>query len=126
MKQLTAAQFHKFDGTDGQPIFIGEYVDTSKRFEDQDPKEGKGKKGDVNGYIFEDENGTQVVIGNSKAVVDAMGQVKEGDILGFKFLGQRKTRSKQNFNSFQIILFDSFEEANDYYYPSVSEKETLK
>lgn len=115
MKQLTSAQFHNFDQT---AIFVGSYLEESKRLEDQDPKDGKGKKGDVNGYIFMDEDGNQSIIGNSKAVEDVMKDIKPEDVVGFKFLGKKLTKNKKNFRAFQIYQFDSFDEANDFFHPA--------
>lgn len=118
MKQLSNAQFIDWDKT---PVFYGSFVELSKRFEDQDPKQGNGKKGDINGYIFTNEDGNSSVIGNSKAIVDALAKCNDGkgvlpeDVVGFRFQKMVKLKGGKNFRSFEVIQFDSMDEASEFY-----------
>lgn len=120
MKQLSNAQFQDWDKN---PILFGTFVEPSLRLQDQDPKDGTGKKGDINGFVFIDENGDSVVAGNSKAVVDALAKcnagtgVQPGNVVGFKFQKTVKLKGGKNFRVFAVHEFDSMEEAAEFYSP---------
>lgn len=113
----TGAEFHKFEN---EPIFIGRFENEQIR-ENDGPADKDGvirqKAGDVLGYNFVDQDGAFTIIGNSHAIEKSIKEIKKGDILGIKFLGKTQNSKNQPVNRFEVYQFDSFEEANDHYYP---------
>jgi hypothetical protein len=111
MKQLTAPDYHDFEK---EKDYVGEYVEQFLRPKDDDKDKTK-KKGDLIGYVFQDAKGSKEIVGNSYLVEKSMKEIKKGDIVGFRFLGQDKNTKGQKFNNFDIWQFDDWKEAERFY-----------
>lgn len=113
MKQLTSPDYHDFEKASE---VYGTYVEPFLRPKD-DAKDKTKKKGDVIGYVLENEKGTRTIVGNSFLVEKYLKDAEKGTIFGFRFLGQQKNAKGQKFNAFDIWAFDSLNEAREFFAP---------
>jgi hypothetical protein len=123
MKQLTQAEFHDFESS---PIFVGTFTGGKMERGEDDKKDKTKKKGDLMGYYFESEDGTEEIVGasstvesvmepNEEALAKGKEPVAKGTIIGFRFKGKGETATGRPFNKFAITAFDDFKEANEFY-----------
>ena len=115
MKQLTNATF--WEPKEGE-TFLGTYTG-EKLIREEDQKDGDGKKGDLMGYKFDDENGLETIIGASASIEQVLekseNKIEKGSVLSFTFEGKGITKKKRPFNKYRVILFDSLEEGLKYH-----------
>lgn len=117
MKQLTNSTF--WAPKEGDTLigtFTGERL---LREEDQDPKAGDGKKGDLMGYKFDDEDGLEIIVGASASIEQVLdkeeNKIVKGSVLSFTFEGKGITKKKRPFNKYRVIQFDDLSEAVKYH-----------
>lgn len=118
-KTLTSgAEFHKWETA---PKYVGRYtgekqirekdatVEAGKQLEDRE------KAGAVLGYIFEDVEGEQTIIGGAHSVEKAMEKVQPDQWVAFEWLGKTKNSKGQQVNRFKIDLMDDEKEAATFF-----------
>lgn len=113
MKKLTSAsEYHDFEKNQ---LLIGKFVAVVTA--EKDSPENNRKAGDVIGYEIEQENGDCTIAGNSFLIQKGLthSDCGIGSIVGIRFLGKTTNSKNQPVNRHEVILFDSFEEANQYY-----------
>ena len=101
---VSGGQFHQFDT---EPIFEGVYTGNNALAQKDDLTQENGRKaGDVIGYIFEDEEGNEVIVGRNHSTEKAMQQVEklEKPVMRFEFLGKVQMKGGKPFNRFKIDL----------------------
>lgn len=57
---------------------------------------------EVAGYVFDDENGNDLLVGASYNIVNAMSKAKEGDFYMIQFLGKEKIAGGKSVNKFNV------------------------
>jgi len=117
MKQLSNATF--WAPKEGETL-IGTYTgEKLVREEDQAPTEGDGKKGDLMGYKFDDEDGLEVIVGAAASIEQILekeeNKIVKGSVLSFTFEGKGITKKKRPFNKYRTILFTDLQEAVNYH-----------
>lgn len=113
MKKLSSiSEFHNFETT---PLLVGKLIGPILR--DQDSLDGTQKKGSVMGFEIEDEDGKTHLAGASHMINKSLTNEEcgIGSIVGIKFMGKTVNAKKQPLNKHEVILFDDFNEANEYY-----------
>lgn len=80
----------KYWDFDAHPIFKGSYLREHL------------KGGEVSGYIFDDENGNDALIGASYNIQNALSKAKEGDFYMIQFLGKEKIPGGKSVNKFNV------------------------
>lgn len=113
MKKLTSAsEYYNFDET---PLLVGKFVGVV--LAEKDSPDNNRKAGDTIGFEIEQENGDCTIAGNSYLIHKGLTHADcgLGSIIGIKFLGKTVNSKNQPVNRHEVILFDSFEEANAYY-----------
>jgi hypothetical protein len=101
---VSGGQFHPFDT---EPVFEGVYTGNNALAQKDDLTQENGRKaGDVIGYIFEDEEGNEVIVGRNHSTEKAMQQVEklEKPVMRFEFLGKVQMKGGKPFNRFKIDL----------------------
>jgi hypothetical protein len=99
----SGATFHDFeDSPIYEGFFTGELVIAEK-----DNEEASRKKGDVMGYLFENLDGEETIIGNSNAIEKVIPLISAGDQLIITFKGKVVGSNGRPYNRFKIELVET-------------------
>ncbi len=108
MKVLSsAAEFHDFTL---KPTIVGVFEAPIIAEEDAQIKnkdgEPKWRKGDLLGYLFEDENGAHYNVGAQTMIKKAIEKTGIGAVLGITFKGKTETSTGNPLSRYEVIEFD--------------------
>lgn len=125
MKILSsAAEFHDFEAV---KRVVGRFVEPVIADADSTILQNgvpKWLKGDLLGYMLEDENGARYLVGSQIMIKKAVEKSGVGHVLGITYLGKTTTASGQPLARYEVIEFDGdkfegdnkeFKEALAYY-----------
>jgi hypothetical protein len=105
---VSGADFFDFDL---KPVFSGKFLHTVIREADSETNKDF-KKGDVMGYMFQDINGDDHIIGASHQITKALTAEDQGvgNYYKITYLGKGQTAKNQPFNKYEVEQYDDEKE----------------